>query len=92
MILTYTTLLAVASATVPTTLEWSPKVAVVMIICNILAIAFGKMTISKPSEGPGMPSPQMFGGFGLGAVLGTASFGHVLGAGVILGLASLGAL
>ncbi len=81
-----------AATSVPTTLEWSPKVAVVMIVCNILAIAFGKATIKKPSEGPAMPSSNLFGGFGLGAVLGTMSFGHILGAGAILGLAATGAL
>jgi photosystem I subunit 10 len=63
-----------------------------MIICNILAIAFGKFTIQKQSVGPAMPSPAMFGGMGVGAVLGTTSFGHILGVGVILGLAHLGAL
>jgi photosystem I subunit 10 len=63
-----------------------------MIACNILAIAFGKFTIQQPSVGPAMPSPNLFGGFSLGAVLGTAAFGHVLGAGVILGLANLGVL
>jgi photosystem I subunit 10 len=77
---------------VPTTLEWSPKVAFVMIICNIIAIAIGKAKIDYPSEKPAMPSPNLFGGFGLPAVLATASFGHILGAGVILGLASMGAL
>lgn len=87
----YTTLLAAASV-VPSTVEWSPKVAIVMIVCNILAIAIGKFTIQQPNKGPAMPSPQMFGGMGLGAVLGTTSFGHILGAGVILGLASAGAL
>lgn len=89
--MTYTALLAAASS-VPATLEWSPKVAFVMIICNIIAIAIGKSSIQKPSEGPAMPSPAMFGGFGLPAVLGTTCFGHILGAGVILGLASMGAL
>jgi photosystem I subunit 10 len=79
-------------AAVPTTLSWSPKVAAVMIISNILAIAFGKFTIKYPSAPPAMPSPALFGGFGLPAVLATASFGHILGAGVILGLANLGAL
>jgi photosystem I subunit 10 len=79
-------------AAVPTTLEWSPKVAVVMVLCNILAIAIGKFTIQQPSAGPAMPSPNMFGGMGLGAVLGTTSLGHVLGAGVILGLANVGVL
>ncbi|HIK44329.1 MAG TPA: photosystem I reaction center subunit PsaK [Leptolyngbyaceae cyanobacterium M65_K2018_010] len=79
-------------AAVPTTLEWSPKVAVVMILCNIVAIAIGKFTIKYPNAGPAMPSPNLFGGFGLPAVIGTASLGHLLGAGVILGLANLGAL
>lgn len=79
-------------ATTPTTLEWSPTVALVMIACNIAAIAFGKFTIQQPSVGPEMPSSNLFGGFGLGAVLGTTSFGHILGAGVILGLANLGVL
>lgn len=79
-------------AAVPATLSWSPKVATVMIVCNILAIAFGKFTIKYPNAGPAMPSPNLFGGFGLPAVLGTASLGHLLGAGVILGLANLGAL
>lgn len=77
---------------VPRTLEWGPKVAIVMIVANILAIAFGKATINKPSVGPQLPSPELFGGFGLGALLGTLSFGHILGAGAILGLASLGVL
>lgn len=80
------------AATVPATLEWSPKVAVVMILSNIVAIAIGKFSIQQPSVGPALPSPNLFGGFGLGAVLGTASFGHILGAGTILGLAYLGAL
>lgn len=80
------------AATVPTTLDWSPKVAVVMILCNILAIAIGKFTIQKPNVGPAMPAPNLFGGFGLGAVLGTTCFGHILGAGTILGLSYLGAL
>ena len=40
----------------PTTLTWSPKVAGVMIACNILAIAFGKLTIKQPSVGTPMPS------------------------------------
>lgn len=74
------------------TLEWSPTVGFVMIACNILAIAFGKLTIKYPSAGPELPSSNLFGGFGLPALLGTTSFGHVLGAGVILGLANLGVL
>lgn len=81
-----------ALATVPATLEWSPKVALVMILCNVLAIAIGKFTIKHPSEGPALPSPALFGGMGLPALLATTSFGHVLGLGTILGLANMGAL
>ncbi len=84
--------LLLAASTVPATTAWSPKIGVVMIICNILAIAIGKATIKHPSEGPALPMSEMFGGMGLPALLATTSFGHVLGAGVILGLASMGAI
>ncbi|MEO1095495.1 MAG: photosystem I reaction center subunit PsaK [Cyanobacteria bacterium J06638_28] len=86
--MSYLSLLAIT----PATLEWSPKVAIVMIVCNILAIAFGKATIKYPSEGPALPADNFFGGMGLPALLGTTSFGHLLGAGAILGLANLGVL
>lgn len=88
--MTYLTLLAAAN--VPNTVSWSPKVAIVMIVCNIAAIAFGKFTIKNQSAGPQLPSPALFGGMGLPALLGTTSLGHLLGAGVILGLANAGAL
>jgi photosystem I subunit 10 len=84
--------LLLAASAVPPTPEWSLKVAFVMIICNVLAIAIAKRTIQKPNVGPAMPSPSLFGGFSLGAVLGTTSFGHILGVGVILGLTSFGVL
>lgn len=88
----HSTLLLAAAASVPATSEWSLKVAVVMVVCNILAIAFGKLTIAKPSEGPALPSPVFFGGMGLPGLLATTSFGHIIGAGVILGLSSAGVL
>ena len=79
-------------AAVPHTPEWSPTVAIVMVICNIIAIAIGKFGIKHPSAPPELPSPQLFGGMGLPALLATTSFGHLLGAGAILGLANLGVL
>ena len=88
--MTYLTLLAASTA--PNTVSWSPKVAFVMIACNIAAIAFGKLTIKYQNVGPSLPSPALFGGMSLPALLGTTSFGHLLGAGVILGLANAGAL
>ena len=81
-----------AAVSTSASVSWSPKVGIVMIICNILAIAIGKYSIQQPSVGPAMPSPPMFGGMSLGAVLGVTSLGHILGAGVILGLASSGVL
>lgn len=86
------TYLILAATTVPHTASWSPKVAIVMIACNIAAIAFGKFTIKNQSADPQLPSPALFGGMGLPALLGTTSLGHLLGAGVILGLANAGAL
>lgn len=79
-------------ASIPTTVEWNINVAITMIICNIIAIAIGKYSIQQPNSGPELPSPELFGGFGLPAVLATTSFGHILGAGVILGLSNFGVL
>ncbi|OOV30082.1 photosystem I reaction center subunit PsaK [Candidatus Synechococcus spongiarum LMB bulk15M] len=80
-------------ALTPATVTWTPAVGMVMLACNVVAIAIGKATIQKPDVGPAMPSDaRFFGGFGAGAVLGTASLGHVLGIGAIQGLAAQGLL
>ncbi|AFZ09342.1 Photosystem I reaction center subunit PsaK [Oscillatoria nigro-viridis PCC 7112] len=79
-------------ATVARTVEWSPTIGLIMILCNILAIAIGKSTIQNPHTGPAAPSSNMFGGLSLGAVVGTLCFGHILGAGTILGLSYIGAI
>ncbi|MDE5108367.1 MAG: photosystem I reaction center subunit PsaK, partial [Trichodesmium sp. St17_bin3_1_1] len=42
--------------------------------------------------GPALPMSQMFGGMGYPALLATTSLGHVIGFGVILGLANIGIL
>ncbi|MBK1990649.1 photosystem I reaction center subunit PsaK [Sphaerospermopsis aphanizomenoides BCCUSP55] len=77
-------------ATVPAPLEWSPTVGIIMVIANIIAIAFGKFTIQYPNVEPAVPAANFFGGFGLPAILATTCFGHILGAGIILGLHNLG--
>ncbi|MEB3357987.1 MAG: photosystem I reaction center subunit PsaK [Synechococcales bacterium] len=76
----------------PPTPGWSPKIAAIMIVCNILAIAFGRLTMEKPNEGPKLPASAFFGGMGLPGLLATTSFGHIIGAGVILGLTNLGVI
>ncbi|MGD1854806.1 MAG: photosystem I reaction center subunit PsaK [Leptolyngbyaceae cyanobacterium] len=76
----------------PSTVQWSPKVALVMIICNIIAIAIGSYGIKNKNVGLGLPSPELFGGMGHGAMLACTSLGHVIGIGAIIGLASIGVL
>ncbi|EFA69373.1 photosystem I reaction center subunit PsaK [Cylindrospermopsis raciborskii S07] len=83
-----TSALLAVTATAP--LTWSPTVGIIMLVANIFAAGFGKFTIEYPSAPPSTPSPNFFGGFGLPAVLATTAFGHILGAGVILGLHSIG--
>ncbi|MCG9891397.1 MAG: photosystem I reaction center subunit PsaK [Thermosynechococcaceae cyanobacterium MS004] len=72
--------------------DWSPKIAAIMIVSNIVAIAFGKATIKQKNVGLGLPAPAFFGGLSHGAMLGVTCFGHILGAGVILGLTNMGVL
>ena len=79
-------------AVTPSTVEWSPKVALVMIICNIIAIAIGKYGIQKQNVGLELPASELFGGMSHGAMLACTSLGHIIGAGAILGLATVGVL
>ena len=79
-------------ALAPATLTWSPQVALVMIVCNVIAIAIGKATIKQPNVGLALPNPTLFGGLSHGAMLGTLSLGHILGIGAIQGLAARGVL
>ncbi|MDX2243483.1 MAG: photosystem I reaction center subunit PsaK [Leptolyngbyaceae cyanobacterium bins.302] len=68
--------------------NWSPSVAVVMIIANIIAIAISKYSIQRPNVGPEIPGL----GLSVPAFIAAACFGHILGAGAILGLTNTGAL
>ncbi|NJK35817.1 MAG: photosystem I reaction center subunit PsaK [Oscillatoriales cyanobacterium SM2_2_1] len=79
---------------VPATPTWSPNVAIVMIACNLFALVIGRYAIQVKGVGPSFPValPGLFAGFGLPELLATASFGHVLGAGMILGMGQAGLL
>ncbi|MDJ0651160.1 MAG: photosystem I reaction center subunit PsaK [Xenococcaceae cyanobacterium MO_188.B19] len=76
------------SSYIPHTISWNPLVGIIMIICNVLAIAFGKYVMPNPSVGAPLPMPEMFGGMGWTGLLATTSLGHILGIGTILGLAN----
>ena len=85
----FSTLLA---ATAPATFSWTPKVAVVMIACNVLAYAIARANIALPNEGFEIPNSQYVGGMSHASVVAANCLGHVLGIGTILGLASRGVL
>lgn len=88
-----TALLAIAT-TAPRTIEWSPAVGLTMTLCCLLAVAIGRYAIKNRGVGPSLPlkGPALFEGFGVPELLATMSFGHLLGAGVILGLSNAGVL
>jgi photosystem I subunit 10 len=87
-------LLAAAQATVPPTPQWTPTIGLVMVLCNLFAIAIGRFAIQKAGTGPDLPGskPAIWTKFGIPELLATMSFGHIIGAGVILGLTNAGAL
>lgn len=87
-------LLAAVQSTVPATPSWTPTVGLIMILCNLVAIVIGRFAIQNPGVGPDLPmdKPALFRNFRLPELLATMSFGHILGAGVILGLTNAGAL
>ena len=73
----YSTLLLTTATRVSQ--EWSPTIAIVMVIANVLGILAA--TVAKKA-GPTLPGglltiPQLIGG---------TCFGHILGVGAILGL------
>nr|YP_009295721.1 photosystem I reaction center subunit X [Mastocarpus papillatus]AOL58205.1 photosystem I reaction center subunit X [Mastocarpus papillatus] len=74
---------------IPHTVTWSPKVAIIMITCNIISIAIGRYAIKVRGLGPGIPILGLQG-FGLPELLATTSLGHVIGTGIIIGLSSVG--
>jgi photosystem I subunit 10 len=86
--------LILAAHSTPTTVEWNQSVALIMIFCNLFAIAVGRYAIQRPGEGPDLPvpKPELWDNFGLAELLATTSLGHILGAGIILGLGNAGVL
>ena len=79
------------AVTSPETFSWSPKVGILMVLCNIFAIFLGTK-IFQAGQGTQLPNPKYFGGLGLEALLATTSLGHVIGFGVILGVGAAGLL
>ena len=78
----------------PSTVDWNPSVAIIMIFANLFCIAIGRYAIQNSGQGPSLPvpKPEVWDKFGLPELLATTSLGHILGAGVILGLSNAGVL
>lgn len=70
---------------------WSVQIASIMIGANLLAIIVGRYAIKVRGLGPSI-SVSGIEEFGIPELLATTSLGHILGAGVILGLRSSGFL
>ena len=83
-----------AQTSSPATIGWSPSVGIIMITCNLFAIFIGYSAIQQTGFGPSLPFPQLASRktFGLPELLATTSLGHILGAGMILGLSNAGIL
>jgi photosystem I subunit X len=81
-------------AAIPHTEPWGFSTAIVMIVCNLIAVVIGRFAIANPGGGPDLPvgKPDLFRNFNLPELLATMSFGHILGAGAILGLTNAGAI
>ena len=87
-------LILTAASLVPSTVVWNPSVGIIMILSNLLAVGIGYFAIQNTGKGPSLALPQLASrkSFGLPELLATASLGHILGAGVVLGLSSAGIL
>lgn len=84
-------LLAQGQSNIPATVGWGSSAALIMIVCNLLAIAVVRFRLPIPAQG-GSSSSSNPTNLGVIQVVTGASIGHIIGVGVILGLANLGIL
>lgn len=74
---------ALFAAAIPMSQAWSPTIAIVMVVCNVLGVAAAAGSKKAgPSVGP----------LTMGQAIGGTCFGHILGAGTILGLTGIGVI
>lgn len=69
--------------------QWSTEISIIMICSNLLAIIIGRYAIQVRGLGPSIPISGIIG-FGLTELIATTSLGHIIGAGIILGLHNIG--
>nr|QHO64211.1 photosystem I reaction center subunit X [Lympha mucosa] len=76
----------IANTNISTT--WSMQIALVMIICNVIAIIIGRYGIQVRNTAISIPILNIID-LSLTELLATTSLGHIIGAGTILGLRSI---
>jgi photosystem I subunit X len=84
-----TTIFTTLATTVPATSEWNLTVGVVMVLCNIAGVLIAQNWVQKKGVGASFPLGD---NFSVGQFVGGTAFGHLLGAGVILGLTNMGVI
>lgn len=74
--------------------SWTINTGILMLVINLLMVAIGRYTIKYPGQGPALPFnvPDSMKDFGVPEMLATGAFAHWIGAGMILGLRTAGAL
>jgi photosystem I subunit 10 len=80
-------------AAIPHTEPWGFNTALVMIVSNLAAVAIGRFVRLRQianTEGSSAAPVGIGGSFNLSELL--ASFGHILGVGLVLGLTNVGAI
>ena len=77
---------------VPQTAIWSAKTASIMISANVFCIVTGRYVIQVKGVGAPLPLTGSFNNFTLPELLASTSLGHIIGSGIILGLAYIGLL
>jgi photosystem I subunit X len=79
-------------AAIPHTEPWGYNTALVMIICNLVAVVIGRLAISNLHDDLSATGtkPDLFKNFSWSELLATLSFGHIIGVGFVLGLTNIG--
>ncbi len=76
-----------AAASVPATPVWSPTVAIIISVSSLVALLLTAIS-SAPKVRPSLPLVPIT----IPAFIGAMAFGHVVGVGIVLGLANSGRL
>jgi photosystem I subunit X len=89
-------------AAIPHTEPWGFNTALVMIICNLVAVIIGRLAISlresyaKANPGSSVDrsigTPNLSMNFSLPELIASLSFGHIVGVGFVLGLTNIGTI